>query len=484
MSQKDQEIALKSKPDIVIATPGRLIDHLLNTHSFGLEDIEVLILDEADRLLEIGFTDEIEELVKNTPKSRQTILFSATMTDKVDKLAQLSLKHPVRVSVDSRKETAKGLIQEFIRIRERKESDKEAILVALCKRTFTSKTIIFCNLKATCARVTMLFHCVGLKAAELQGNLSQEQRIVALERFKTQNVDFLICTDVAARGLDVKGIETVINYEMPRDEKTYIHRVGRTARAGNEGRSISFAGEEHRNLMKKIIKHANKKNETVKNRIVPAEAISYWKEKLLELTPQLEDLATQRKIQRELEEADKQAQRALNLVQFKDEIASRPAKVWFQSKKEKDAAKERARQAAGIVPTDKKGGKKAEAAADDADVEDENDNKKVSRKERKAKIKKHQKSKKSQIEQETGIRDMKTYQQIMKRHVKRAERQLKAEGALISRQKGDKKKKQDSKKKPQAKVKFDAEVNASKISFKGKKGGGKKKKPAKKFKRH
>jgi ATP-dependent RNA helicase DDX27 len=163
---------LRQNPEIVIATPGRIVDHLVNTPNFGIEGVEILVLDEADRLLEMGFMPQIESILEHVPKARQTMLFSATMTDDVDKLIKLSLKNPIRVAVDVRTNVAENLTQEFIRIRDRNE-DREAILLSLCTRSFTEKTIIFCNLKTTVRKLHMLFHIRGLKASELSGDLQQ-----------------------------------------------------------------------------------------------------------------------------------------------------------------------------------------------------------------------------------------------------------------------------------------------------------------------
>ncbi|KAL0488888.1 ATP-dependent RNA helicase ddx, partial [Acrasis kona] len=140
--------ALRQNPEIIIATPGRLVDHLVNTPNFGIEGVEILVLDEADRLLEMGFMPQIESILEHVPKARQTMLFSATMTDDVDQLIKLSLKNPIRLSVDNRVGVAKKLTQEFIKVKDR-EGDKDAILLSLVTRSFQTRTIIFCNLKAT-----------------------------------------------------------------------------------------------------------------------------------------------------------------------------------------------------------------------------------------------------------------------------------------------------------------------------------------------
>ena len=228
-----QEAALRKNPDIVIATPGRLIDHIKNTPSFGLDSIEVLILDEADRLLEEAFLDQIKEIVKSCAPTRQTMLFSATMTDQVNELAAVSLRRPVKIFVDSNKAVAWNLQQEFVRIRPTHEKESEAVLAALLSRTCRDHSIVFIKTKYLCHRLHIVFGLLGLRVGELHGNMSQPQRLESLRAFKDGTVDILLTTDVAARGLDIVGVKTVVNFQLPNTLEQYIHRVGRTARAGN-----------------------------------------------------------------------------------------------------------------------------------------------------------------------------------------------------------------------------------------------------------
>ena len=173
LSLNAQAHTLRTLPDVLIATPGRLIDHLTNTPSFTLSALDVLVIDEADRMLEAGFTDELEEIIKACPRSRQTMLFSATMTDSVDELVKLSLDRPIRVFVDPQRNTASGLTQEFVRIRS--DESRSPSLLSLCKRTVREKCIIFFRSKALAHQMRVVFGLCGLKAAELHGNLTQEQ---------------------------------------------------------------------------------------------------------------------------------------------------------------------------------------------------------------------------------------------------------------------------------------------------------------------
>ncbi|KAG6617025.1 DEAD/DEAH box RNA helicase [Phytophthora cinnamomi] len=216
---KAQEAELRNRPDVVVCTPGRMIDHLRNSKSVHMDDLEILVLDEADRLLELGFTEEVLELVRMCPVQRQTMLFSATMTSKVDQLIDLSMKRPVRISTDPLFDMAKHLVQEFVRIRPNREDDREAILLALCTRTFRTNTIVFMETKTHAHRMMIIFGLAGIKAAELHGNLQQRERLEALQKFRDGTVDILLCTDIAARGIDWKArIES-----MQEDVKLVMH---------------------------------------------------------------------------------------------------------------------------------------------------------------------------------------------------------------------------------------------------------------------
>ena len=175
LSLKAQEVALRARPDIVIATPGRLIYHIRNSPTFTLDALDVLVLDEADRMLSDGFADELAEIIKSCPTSRQTMLFSATMTDSVDELVKMSLNKPVRLFVDPRRSTARGLTQEFVRVRAGKETDRTAILVALCKRTFKNGVLIFFRSKKLAHQIRIVFSLLGMSCEELHGDLTQEQ---------------------------------------------------------------------------------------------------------------------------------------------------------------------------------------------------------------------------------------------------------------------------------------------------------------------
>ncbi len=175
LSVKAQEANLRTRPDVVIATPGRLIDHIRNSPTFTLDALDILVLDEADRILEDGFADELSEIIQSCPTSRQTMLFSATMTDSVDELVRMSLNKPARLFVDPKRSTARGLLQEFVRVRAGKDAERSALLVALCKRTFKSRVIIFFRSKKLAHQMRIVFRLLDMKCDELHGDLSQEQ---------------------------------------------------------------------------------------------------------------------------------------------------------------------------------------------------------------------------------------------------------------------------------------------------------------------
>lgn len=268
LNLREQEKQMKQSPDIVIATPGRFIDLERNTNSLKVNTIEVLVLDEADRMLEEGFADELNEILSKIPKSRQTMVFSATMTSKVDDLIRAGLRNPVRLVVDAQKSTVSGLVQEFVRVRPARESKRLGYLMHICTKVHTDRAIVFFRQKKEAHRSRILFALCGLKAAELHGDMTQQQRIQAIEDFRSGKAAFLLSTDVASRGLDIKGIECVINYEAPQSHEIYLHRVGRTARAGRSGRSCTISADSDRKVVKAAVKGAKKQGAAIRSRMV------------------------------------------------------------------------------------------------------------------------------------------------------------------------------------------------------------------------
>eukprot|EP01130_Rhizamoeba_saxonica_P007509 TRINITY_DN3037_c0_g1_i1.p1 TRINITY_DN3037_c0_g1~~TRINITY_DN3037_c0_g1_i1.p1 ORF type:complete len:672 (-),score=158.25 TRINITY_DN3037_c0_g1_i1:1603-3618(-) len=340
LSLNKQTVDLRARPDIIVATPGRLLDHLLNTKAFGLEDLEILVLDEADRLLELGFAESVEEIVRACPKNRHTMLYSATMTSKVTDLMKLCLDRPIRISVDPMYQTSQRLVQEFIRIRDANDAMRESYLIDICTRIYKKQVIIFCQQKVHAHRLKIVFALTGLKAGELHGNLTQLQRIDSMESFKNKEVDYLLCTDLASRGLDIQGVQTVINYTMPNSQEIYIHRVGRTARAGKNGRAVSLVSDNDRGLLKKIIKNSAS---GCKHRVVPKKNVKEWKDRIGELEIDIEAILVEEYEERLMRRTMMEAEKTTNLIKHEKDIHARPARTWFQSEQEKQEINERSR---------------------------------------------------------------------------------------------------------------------------------------------
>eukprot|EP01056_Protomagalhaensia_sp_Gyna25_P003441 Protomagalhaensia_sp_Gyna_25__3440@NODE_30_length_7280_cov_84_840492_g20_i0_p3_GENE_NODE_30_length_7280_cov_84_840492_g20_i0NODE_30_length_7280_cov_84_840492_g20_i0_p3_ORF_typecomplete_len391_score81_48DEAD/PF00270_29/5_9e51DEAD/PF00270_29/1_1e02Helicase_C/PF00271_31/9_3e02Helicase_C/PF00271_31/1_9e03Helicase_C/PF00271_31/2_2e27ERCC3_RAD25_C/PF16203_5/9e14ResIII/PF04851_15/6_2e11UTP25/PF06862_12/0_0012SNF2_N/PF00176_23/0_00024Flavi_DEAD/PF07652_14/0_0056AAA_19/PF13245_6/0_01T4SSDNA_transf/PF0253 len=237
LSAVDQARALAREPHIVVASPGRLSDHLANTRGFVLSSLKFLVMDEADKLLTLDFEEELKKIVKNCPSTRQTLLFSATMSAKIAKLEKLSLQSPIKIGVSEKTDTAKNLTQFMVVV---PANDKIPYLAALVKRVAAYRSIVFCN---TCKYAIVLaayLRRLNIVAVAMTGDMKQEVRLTALGRFKKKDCKVLLTTEVGARGLDLPEVHYVINFDVPMTYKDYIHRVGRTARAGKSGQSFTL----------------------------------------------------------------------------------------------------------------------------------------------------------------------------------------------------------------------------------------------------
>eukprot|EP00798_Chlamydomonas_sp_ICE-L_P004052 gene4052-14138_t len=337
LSSQVQAGVLRKSPEIVVATPGRMIDHLQNTQSVGLEDLSVLVLDEADRLLEMGFKDELQEIIRMTPKKRQTMLFSATFSEEVKKLVALSLKSPVRLAADAAASVPSSLTQEIVRLKGADMSaQKEAMLMAVCSRSFKGgRTIVFFKTKQGAHRARILFGlCKLAPGAELHGDMTQTARLESLERFRTGEASFLLCTDV------------VVNYDAPSKLETYLHRIGRTARAGAGGQSVTFIEDSDRGLVKEVVKRTKAQ---MQQRVVPPQSIEQWQAKLESLTHSIASVIHAERMEKEMRQAEMAANKMQNMMDHEDEIKSRPKRrTWFQTEREKkELAKQTADMAAG-----------------------------------------------------------------------------------------------------------------------------------------
>ena len=237
MDMVPQAIALGKKPHIIVATPGRLLDHLENTKGFSLRSLKYLVMDEADRLLDLDFGPILDKILKVLPRERRTYLFSATMSSKVESLQRASLRDPLRVSISSNKyQTVSTLLQSYVFI---PHQHKDTYLVYLINEFAGQSAIVFTRTVNETQRIAILLRTLGFGAIPLHGQLSQSARLGALNKFRAGSREILVATDVAARGLDIPSVDVVLNYDLPPDSKTYIHRVGRTARAGKSGHAIS-----------------------------------------------------------------------------------------------------------------------------------------------------------------------------------------------------------------------------------------------------
>ncbi len=234
--------------DIVVATPGRMLDHL-DRGTARLDKVRILVLDEADKMFEMGFIEDVKKIVSKIPKERQTLLFSATMSHQVQEVVRHYMNSPEKIKVQSYVDKGK-LVQHFYSVN---SGDKFSLLVHLLKNEPPGLTIIFC---ATRTRVDVLsknLYKQGIESERLHGGLSQNRRKYAIDLFHNKKISILVASDVAARGLDIKGISHIINYDLPKTSKEYIHRIGRTARAGEEGKVISLLSEQDHDNFRNVL---------------------------------------------------------------------------------------------------------------------------------------------------------------------------------------------------------------------------------------
>lgn len=233
---------------IVVATPGRLLDHL-KRRTIDLHGTRFVVIDEADRMLDMGFIDDVKSILENVPKNHQTALFSATMPDPVVKLSQRYLNNPLRVFVDSDEIAVESLRQFYVNA---EENAKFPVLESILRKERMEGALVFVSTKIRAAHLAEALVKKGFNAEALHGDMSQAQRNFVSQRFRQGKIDVLVATDVAARGLDISWVSHVINYDMPEEPNMYFHRVGRTARAGERGTSISLVSHEDHDVLKGI----------------------------------------------------------------------------------------------------------------------------------------------------------------------------------------------------------------------------------------
>jgi len=250
VDMRPQERALKAGSDMIVATPGRLLDHM-RFDSVDLSGIEVLVLDEADRMLDMGFLPDIKRILEKLPAKRQNLLFSATMSPTIRKLAAEILTDPATVTVD-KKRLASGIEQCVFSV---EPDDKAALLAKLLRRDSVTSALVFVKRKVDADRLARRVQRDGREATSIHANRTQAERLEALEAFRRGDCSVLVATDVAARGLDVDGISHVVNFDVPHSPDDYIHRAGRTARAGAVGEVFTFVSREDRERLAEIEKH-------------------------------------------------------------------------------------------------------------------------------------------------------------------------------------------------------------------------------------
>jgi ATP-dependent RNA helicase RhlE len=250
MDMKPQTLALKAGVEVLVATPGRLLDHI-EAKNAVLNQVEYVVLDEADRMLDIGFLPDLQRILSYLPKQRITLLFSATFSPEIKRLASSYLQDPVTIEVARSNATASTVEQHFYSVG---ADDKRRALHQILKTRGMNQTFVFVNSKLGCARLARSLEKEGLKTTALHGDKSQDERLKALEAFKSGEVDLLVCTDVAARGLDIKDVPAVFNFDVPFNAEDYVHRIGRTGRAGASGLAVSFVASSDQRLVTDIEK--------------------------------------------------------------------------------------------------------------------------------------------------------------------------------------------------------------------------------------
>ena len=250
VSQHAQVNALRNGIDMLVATPGRLLDLMQQGH-ISLSNIKYFVLDEADRMLDMGFIHDVKKIVAKLPAKRQSLFFSATMPPEISQLADMLLKHPVKIEVTPVSSTAE-MIQQAVYFVDKKE--KQDLLIDILRDSSIESLLVFTQMKHAADKLSRRLNASGISAAAIHGNKSQNARQTALENFKNKRVRVLVATDIAARGIDIDQLSHVLNFELPNVPETYVHRIGRTGRAGASGIALSFCSNEERSYLRDIEK--------------------------------------------------------------------------------------------------------------------------------------------------------------------------------------------------------------------------------------
>ncbi|HEX7890542.1 MAG TPA: DEAD/DEAH box helicase [Ramlibacter sp.] len=257
MDMKPQTAELKRGVEVLVATPGRLLDHI-EAKNAVLNQVEYVVLDEADRMLDIGFLPDLQRILSYLPKQRITLLFSATFSPEIKRLAASYLQDPVTIEVSRPNTTASTVEQHFFNV---PDDDKRRAVKQIVRQRGISQAFVFVNSKLGCARLARSLEREGLKTTALHGDKSQDERLKALDAFKKGEVDLLVATDVAARGLDIKDVPAVFNFDVPFNAEDYVHRIGRTGRAGASGLAVTLVSPSDGRLMADLEKLLKRKIE-------------------------------------------------------------------------------------------------------------------------------------------------------------------------------------------------------------------------------
>ena len=355
---RDQKADLTKQPDIIIATPGRLLDHILNSQGVHLENVDMVVLDEADRLLELGFKDSITEILKGIPKKSlalqkgkkgmsrgqcQTLLFSATLSAGVKDLASMVLSDAVTARITDPSHVVSSLIQEFIRIG--REEVREAAFFSLLESTVqgadvantcSGRVIVFFKEKKESHRMATIGQVFGLEIAELNGNMSQAERLASMADFQSGVKRYLFATDLASRGLDLPNVELVVNYNLPSAvdaETRYIHRVGRTARMGKSGKSITLYTAEEYPIVKRIVKKSVDRDlrGKVYERKLTVNLSEVWGQRISSIRKILAEIEKEEKVEAEMYISSRKIAKLERLSSAgKRPTEKSPAKVWMK----------------------------------------------------------------------------------------------------------------------------------------------------------
>src|SRR5476649_617995 len=271
MDMKPQTVILRNGVEIVIATPGRLLDHI-EQKNISLGQVQMLVMDEADRMLDMGFLPDLQRIINLLPKQRQNLMFSATFSPEIKKLANTFLNNPLTIEVARSNQTADKVTQVVYKVT---EDQKHALVAHLLRQRDLKQVIVFSNTKIGASRLTRVLEQEGMRATAIHGDKSQQERMAALEAFKKGEIDVLVATDVAARGLDISDLPCVINFDLPYNAEDYVHRIGRTGRAGASGDAISIYSDKDERLLadiEKLIKQTIKRGELAGFNPAPARA--------------------------------------------------------------------------------------------------------------------------------------------------------------------------------------------------------------------